>query len=354
MPALAQASTVGIVEFRRERPLAHPGRVGLHDAQDEVDGAGADARPGGRLPGDHVGRGHEGIGAEVDVEERALRAFEEDAAAGAAALVQDLPDGGGIGQHSGGDLLQRGEEGGAVHRLQPEAAAERVVMDQGAVDPGLEGGAVGQVGHADGAPPHLVLVGRADATAGRADAGHGVLALAGAVKLPVDGQNERRVLGDHQGLGGDLHVLVPKLGDLVAQVPGVEHHAVADDRELAAPDDARRQERELEDLAVDDQCVAGVVTALEPSDHVCPFRQPIDDLALPLVAPLGADDDDVGHDASPLRKVRPPLARRALGRNRAIHAVATPLGLVHGRISVPVDGSTHRPRDLRRCAAPST
>jgi hypothetical protein len=27
------------------------------------------------------------------------------------------------------------------------------------------------------------------------------------------------------------------------------------------------------------------------------LRQPVDDLALPLVAPLGADDDNIGHFA---------------------------------------------------------
>ena len=38
--------------------------------------------------------------------------------------------------------------------------------------------------------------------------------------------------------------------------PGVQHHAVADHAELAAAHDARGQQRQLEDLAVDDQRVA--------------------------------------------------------------------------------------------------
>jgi hypothetical protein len=37
------------------------------------------------------------------------------------------------------------------------------------------------------------------------------------------------------------------------------------------------------------------VAALEAHDDVGLFRQPVDDLALPLVAPLGADDDNIGH-----------------------------------------------------------
>jgi hypothetical protein len=39
----------------------------------------------------------------------------------------------------------------------------------------------------------------------------------------------------------------------------------------------------------------GIVTALEATDHVGPFAEPIDDLSLALVAPLRADDHDICH-----------------------------------------------------------
>src|SRR4030088_3498816 len=41
--------------------------------------------------------------------------------------------------------------------------------------------------------------------------------------------------------------------------------------------------------------MAGIMAALEAHDDVGLLRQPVDDLALPFVAPLGADDDDIGH-----------------------------------------------------------
>src|SRR5258705_11940279 len=44
--------------------------------------------------------------------------------------------------------------------------------------------------------------------------------------------------------------------------------------------------------------MAGIVAALEAHDDVGLLRQPVDDLALPFVAPLGADDDNIGHFAS--------------------------------------------------------
>ena len=45
----------------------------------------------------------------------------------------------------------------------------------------------------------------------------------------------------------------------------------------------------------DNQRVAGVVPALEPHDDVGLLGEPVDDLALALVAPLGAHHDDVRH-----------------------------------------------------------
>ena len=46
-------------------------------------------------------------------------------------------------------------------------------------------------------------------------------------------------------------------------------------------------------LAVDDQRVAGVVTALEAHHGGGTFRQEINDLTFALVTPLRADDNDI-------------------------------------------------------------
>jgi hypothetical protein len=45
-------------------------------------------------------------------------------------------------------------------------------------------------------------------------------------------------------------------------------------------------------LAIDDQRVAGIVATLEPGHGRGAFGEQVYDLALALVAPLGADDDD--------------------------------------------------------------
>ena len=62
----------------------------------------------------------------------------------------------------------------AVELLQAEAAAQRVVVRQQAVDLVRQGVEVGQIHQADGAAADLVLIGRADAAAGGADRGAGV------------------------------------------------------------------------------------------------------------------------------------------------------------------------------------
>ena len=119
------------------------------------------------------------------------------------------------------------------------------------------------------------------------------------VEFAVQRQDQRDVLGDLQAFGRDLDALTADLLDLVDEMIGVEHHAVADHRQLARPDDARRQQGELEHLAVDHQRMAGVMTALEADDDVGADRQPVDDLTFAFVAPLGADHHDIGHRRLP-------------------------------------------------------
>ena len=115
-----------VEQLGRERPLADAGRVGLGDAEHVADGARAEARAGRGLAGDGVGGGDERIGAVVDVEQRALRALEQDALAGAALVVEQAPDGVHVGQHlrrDRGELLvdrlgrrtPRAQSRGAAH-----------------------------------------------------------------------------------------------------------------------------------------------------------------------------------------------------------------------------------------------
>ena len=256
----------------------------------------------------------------VDVEHGALGTLEQDAAAGALELGQAQPDRLGERQQLGGERQEFRQQLVAVDLLDAEAAAQGVVVDQQLVDLGRQGVGVGEVADPDGTPCRLVLVGRADAAAGGADlAGTLIAAFAGElarpVQLAVQRQDQGRVLGDAQGVGADGDALGAQALDLLEQGPGVDHDTVADQRELALAHHARGQERELVGDAVDDQRVAGIVAALEAHHHVGPLAEPVDDLALALVAPLGADHRDIAHgfrlDTGTLPGA---LARRVLHR----------------------------------------
>ncbi len=109
------------------------------------------------------------------------------------------------------------------------------------------------------------------------------------------GQDQRHVVSDAKIVPRDRDALALQLLDLGGQRIRVEHDAVADNGQLARPHDARRQKGQLVDILADDQRMAGIVAALEADDRVGLLGQPVDQLALALVAPLGANHDYVRH-----------------------------------------------------------
>ena len=113
----------------------------------------------------------------------------------------------------------------------------------------------------------------------------------------MQGQDERDILGDAKICRADRDALRLQSGYLVEEGLGVEHHSITDHGELRGPQHAGRQQRKLVGLAIDNERMAGIMAALESHHDIGLFRQPVDDLALPLVSPLGTDDDNIGHFA---------------------------------------------------------
>ena len=83
--------------------------------------------------------------------------------------------------------------------------------------------------------------------------------------------------------------------DLGQENRRIDHHTRADQVHRRRVQDARRHDVQDRRLAVHHEGVAGVVAALEARDEIGARREPVDDLALSLVAPLGADCDDGRH-----------------------------------------------------------
>jgi hypothetical protein len=82
-------------------------------------------------------------------------------------------------------------------------------------------------------------------------------------------------------------------GNLAKKMLRIDDDAVADEACHARAHDARGNELQRCLDAADDQRVPCVVATLEANDGLRVIGQPVDDLALALVAPLRADDDDV-------------------------------------------------------------
>ena len=127
-PALAEQLAGLVLELGRERPLPHPRGVGLGDAEHVADGAWPQARAGRRLRRHGVRRGDERIGAVIDVEQRALRALEQDALALPALGVEQRPHRIDIGQDLRRDLGELSAQLVGGNLGLAEAAAQRIVM----------------------------------------------------------------------------------------------------------------------------------------------------------------------------------------------------------------------------------
>jgi len=143
----------------------------------------------------------------------------------------------------------------------------------------LQGGFIKEVPHPDADPAGAVGVGGADAAAGGAD--------------EVLSRLDVLVVGEHQvGALGDLDLGVEAAlfqgFELGLEGERVHHHAVGEDAFGVGVDHPGGQEVELEDLLAHHHRVAGVGAALKANHVVGLGDQRVGDLALALVAPLGA------------------------------------------------------------------
>ena len=166
----------------------------------------------------------------VDVEQRALGAFEEDglpvapapcSAYGPTRTRKGLEDAR-VGQVLVADLLHR------VGVQTVDLLQDGVLLGQRRLQLQAEDLLVQQVLHADALAAHLVLVAGADAALGGADLLVAEALLVGAVEIFVVRHDEVRVVGNLQVLAGDALGL--QHGHFLHEHARVYHDAVADDR----------------------------------------------------------------------------------------------------------------------------
>ena len=190
------------MNFRGERTFADTGAVRLGDTDDGANGGGRNAGADGCASGGCAGRGDEGIGAVVDIEHGALRAFKHHALAGADGLVQQQCGVGHEGRDpigDGGVLLihLHGVDGVAVE----ESVGDGVLFLAGVLDMLLQQFLVEQVGDAEAAAGHFVLIGGSDAARSGAD----LFASGGVLRAELDhavvGKDDVGAVADEQ-IGG--------------------------------------------------------------------------------------------------------------------------------------------------------
>ena len=111
------------------------------------------------------------------------------------------------------------------------------------------------------------------------------------VERDVIRHDERRVGGDAKALFDVGHAHGNEFVDFTEERFRREHDAVAEVADAVGMHDARGDQAEDGLLAVDDERVTRVVTAVEAHDAVGLLGEPVNDLALAFVAPLSADHD---------------------------------------------------------------
>ncbi|MNQ96562.1 hypothetical protein D3C85_1121720 [compost metagenome] len=108
-------------------------------------------------------------------------------------------------------------------------------------------------------------------------------------------QDQRAGFGDLQ-TAGDIHAGGFQLVDFLEQRLRRQHHTVADEALDACTQNARRDQAQHGLFAIHNQSMTSVVTTLEADNTASMVCQPVNNLALALVTPLGADYDDIlGH-----------------------------------------------------------
>ena len=106
----------------------------------------------------------------------------------------------------------------------------------------------------------------------------------------MSGQDQVRPTGDPQ-VGPWVHARCDQLVDFAFENDGVDHHAVAHEVQRVGAEDTGGDGVEDVLLAVEDERVPGVGTALEAGDDVILWRQNVHDFPLPFIAPLEAEQN---------------------------------------------------------------
>ena len=171
----------------------------------------------------------------IDIEQRALCALEQNPFAFAAFLIEQIPHRIRERQNSRRNLNQLFQNIRAVNFLQIEPAPQRIVMRQRAVDLVRQRLQIGEVHQADRAAADFIFVSRTDAALRSADRVRAAGGFANRIEFTMQRQYQRDVFGDAQIVRRDRDVLRAQFIQFGKKRLRIEHHAIADHRQLRGP-----------------------------------------------------------------------------------------------------------------------
>jgi hypothetical protein len=231
----------------------------------------------------------------VDIEERALGAFEEHAGAFLHFLVEVVDRVCDERFEAFGGGLIFGEDGFIGEGFGAHGTEDAILF----LEPGFEdfGEAVGldEVAHADTGAGGFIGVGGSDATFGSSDFGAALTDFALGVEEPVVGHDDVGGIADEEA-AADLDLHIEERIDFLEEADGIDDDAITDDAFFISAEDAGGDEVEDVFFAFDEDGMAGVVATGATDDDIGVFREDVDDLAFTFIAPLGAYQNCVGHN----------------------------------------------------------
>src|SRR5690554_1613671 len=299
-----QVFTHAVKQLGGERAGTHPGGVGLGNTQNVVQVQGAETRAGSGTAGGGVGRGHVRVGTQVDIQQGALGALEQDVLTTLAEIVQDIGD---IGCH-GADffrhLFQLGQRLVDVFGLFLEIVRQhKVVVVHDFTQLGLELRQVEEVRHPQTPAGDLVLIGGTDTPAGGTNLVVAPGFFTGLVDAHMSPQDDRAGQADFQAVANpDAVFLEPAY--FPEQCLRRQNHSITDQALDIFAQDTGGDQVQSGFPAVDYQGMARIVPPLKPHNGRDLIGQQINDLALALITPLGAQHnyifthDSLSHQAA--------------------------------------------------------
>ena len=296
----AHTAVFGETLLSGERAAADARHVRLLDTEHAVDVHRAHARARRRAARAARRGSHIGVGAVVDVEQRALRALEQHRLALAQRAVEHVRSFSHVGLQDArvrqvllADFLDRvGVE--AVNLAQ-----DGILLLERGLDLQAEDLLVEQILDTDALASDFVLVARADAAFGGSDLVLAEALLVSAVEVFVPRHDDMRVAADLQVLARNALGLEHR--HFLHEHTRVDNDAVADDGNGVLVHDARGHQVQRQFLVTVNDGVSCVVSTLVAHDVVVLARNEVGDFTLAFVAPLGTDENCTGHERSSFR-----------------------------------------------------